>query len=311
MPLCEWPMLGTLGTPAKMEKDHIAAEAVRTALHPDLVSDASAEVNVDGAISLRGLRLTLERRIGIYLTPYKDIIRRVAEQCVHNGGFSGDCQDRRCDGPKSGNTHCARHSGQLLAALCKQEAVEMIATATSTGRGSFMFTQLADEVGFAKVWVGNWEPLPARLFWEKGALQTKGRHRTEDVGKKHTVSGTVACGSLAVALREQTVRIRARVAKHVPESQNMQQSGYSDVPDGTVVAVQELGALLKGSGFKDKDGRHEAGRHFAGVLGMTCMLAGRRFEQRLRRVAMSLTFDPGGWVARSESELGVCIDSNL
>ena len=107
-------MLGTLGTPAKMEKDHIAAEAVRTALHPDLVSDAMAEVNVDGAISL----------LGIYLTPYKDIIRRVAEQCVHNGGFSGDCQDRRCDGPKSGNTHCARHSGQLLAAPCKQEAVD-------------------------------------------------------------------------------------------------------------------------------------------------------------------------------------------
>ena len=93
-------MLGTLGTPAKMEKDQITAEAVRTALHQDLVSDAMAEVKLHGAISLRGLRLALERRTGIYLTPYKDVIRRVAEQCVHNGGFSGDCQDRRCDGPK-------------------------------------------------------------------------------------------------------------------------------------------------------------------------------------------------------------------
>ena len=140
----------------------------------------------------------------------------------------------------------------------------MITTATSTGRGTFMFTQLADEVGFAKLWVGTWEPLPARLFWDKCALQTEGRHRTEDVGK--------TCGSLAVALREHAVRIRARVAKHVPESHNMQQSGYWDVPDGTAVAVQEFGALLKGSGFKDKDGRHEAGRHLAGALGMTRMV---------------------------------------
>ena len=30
----------------------------------------------------------------------------------------------------------------------------MITTATSTGRGTFMFTQLA----VAKVWVGTWEP---------------------------------------------------------------------------------------------------------------------------------------------------------
>ena len=75
--------------------------------------------------------------------------------------------------------------------------------------------------------------------------------------------------------------------------------------------MQEFGALLKDSGFKDKDGRHEAGRHLAGALGMTRMVTCRRFERCLRKVAMSLTFDPGGWVARSESELGICIDPNL
>ena len=161
-------MLGTLGTPAKMEKDHIAEEAIRTALDQDLVSDVMAEVQVDGAFSLRGLRLALERRTGIYLTPYKDVIRRVAELCVHNGGISGDRPDSSCNGPMSGNTHCARPFGQVLAANCKHEAAEIITSATSmgsaSGRGSFMFTQLADELGFAKVWVGAWEPLPARLF---------------------------------------------------------------------------------------------------------------------------------------------------
>ena len=294
-----------------MEKDHTAAEAVRTALHQDLVSDAMAEVQVDGAISLRGPRLALERRTGIYLTPYKDVIRRVAELCVHNGRFSGDCQDRRCDGPTCGNTHCARHSGQVHAAACKREAVEMITSTTSmgsaSGRGSFMFTQLADEFGSAKV-----EPLPERLFWEKGDLQAKGWRLTEDVGKKRTVSGTIPFGSSAVALQERVVRIRARAAKHVLETHNMQQTECRDVPDGTAVAVQELSALSKGSGFEDKDDRHETGRHLAEVLGMTCMFAGWHFERRLRTVvALSLTFDPGGWVSRSESGLGFCIDSNL
>ncbi|CAE7228471.1 unnamed protein product [Symbiodinium sp. CCMP2592] len=292
-------MLGTLGTPAKMEKDYTAAEAVRTALHQDLVFDAMAEVHVDGAISLRGLRLALERRTGIYLTPYKDVIRRVAELCVHNGGLSGYCQDRRCHGPTCGNTHCARHSEPVLAAACKQEAVEMISTTpmgSASGRGSSMFTQLADELGFAKVWVGTWETLPGRLFWEKGDLQAKGRRLTQDVCKKRNISGTTPFRSSAMALQELAVRIRARAAKHVLESHNMRQTDCQ-----AAVAVKELGAMSNG-GFEDKDDRHKAGRRLAEVLGMTCMFAGRRFE-RHSCTARSLTFDPGGWVSRSESEL--------
>ena len=89
------------------------------------------------------------------------------------------------------------------------------------------------------------------------------------MGKKHSVSGTFPRGSSAVALK----KLAAQVAKPIPELYNMQHTDCTDVPDGTAVVVQKLGARFKGTGLNDKDDWHAAGRRLADVLGMTCMLA--------------------------------------
>ena len=110
-------------------------------LPQSLVDSTVVAVMDGGSISLRGLRLALERQTGLCLVSRKHDIRNMVQRTLqHLGAVTGGCPGE-CTASSAAKTD--------------------ISSVLPHGRGRLLFTHMSDEIGLAGAWVGVWEPLPS------------------------------------------------------------------------------------------------------------------------------------------------------
>ena len=111
-------------------------------LPQSLVDSTVVAVMDGGSISLRGLRLALERQTGVCLVSRRHDIRNMVQRTLqHLGAVTGGCPGE-CTASSAAKTD--------------------ISSVLPHGRGRLLFTHMSDEIGLAGAWVGVWEPLPSQ-----------------------------------------------------------------------------------------------------------------------------------------------------